>query len=64
MWSLLLIVYYIHLQEKADLLLRGEEHLVPDVDEWIKYRKDRVKEWEDKIQQRKQKLLELEQEEG
>ena len=57
-------MYYIHLQEKADLLLRGEEHLVPGVDESIKYDKDKVKEYEDKIQQRKQQLLELEQEEG
>ena len=57
-------MYHIHLQEKADLLLRGAEHLVPDVDESIKYRNDKVKYWEDKVQQRKQQLRELEQEEG
>ena len=44
--------------------MRGQGHLVPDVDESIKYRKDQVKEWEDKFQQWKQQLLELEQEEG
>ena len=44
--------------------MTGKEHRVPDVDRSIKYRKDKVKEWEDKFQQRKQQLLELEQEEG
>ena len=49
---------------KADLLISGQEHRVTDVDGWIKSCKDGVKEWEDKIQQQNQQLLELEHEEG
>ena len=59
-----LIVYYIHLQDRAHLITSGQQHRVPDVDERIRELKDKVKELEDKFQQRKQQLLELEQEEG
>ena len=52
------------LKEKADLLMRGQEHRVPGVDGKIKRWRDNVKQWEDTFQQRKQQLLELEQEEG
>ena len=44
--------------------MRGQEVGVSDVDGRIESFKDRVKEYEDKIQQRKQQLLKLEQEEG
>ena len=57
-------MYCIHLQERARLITSGQQHLVPDVDESIRELKDKVKKYEDEIQQWKQQLLELEQEEG
>lgn len=64
LWSLLLIVYYIHLQERADLIRSGRQGEVPAKDEEIKKYKKGVAEWEEKFQQRQQRLLEMEQEEG
>ena len=55
-------MYYTHLQDRVDRLQYG--HRVTYDDWQIRQRKELVVEWEEKIKQHQQRLLEMEQEEG
>ena len=60
--SLLLIVYYTHLQRRAKRLQSGGD--VSVVDYWIRHHEEAMVKCEEVIEQRQRRLLEMEQEEG